>query len=99
MLRSDLFKIYRIYLNFDLGRIAVFSFRLIHKLPRLVICLIGCKLLVIMINPVKPIRLNHKLNFVQIHTFVGLYIVTRHASALDLAVPVAHRHRQLIADP
>ena len=45
-LRSDLFKIYQIYLNFDLGRIAVFSFRFIHKLPGLVICLIGCKLLV-----------------------------------------------------
>ena len=29
---SDLFKIYRIYLSFDLGRIAVFSSRFIHNL-------------------------------------------------------------------
>ena len=40
-LRSNLFKIYRIYLSFDLGRIAVFLFRSIHKLSGLVICLIG----------------------------------------------------------
>ena len=39
-----------------------------------------------MINLVKSIRLNHKFSFVQIHTFVGLYIITRHVSALDIAV-------------
>ena len=42
--------------------------------------------LFITINLVKPIRLNYKLSFVQIYTFVSLYIVTRHVSALDLAV-------------
>ena len=52
-LRSDLFKIYRIYLRFDLRRIAVFSFRSIHKLPGLVIYLIGCKLLVYHDKPCK----------------------------------------------
>ena len=32
LLRSDLFKSYRIHLGFDFGRIAVFSSRFIHKL-------------------------------------------------------------------
>ena len=85
-LRSDLFKIYRIYLNFDLGRIAVFSFRLIHQIPGLVICLIGCKLPVYHDKLCKADEIGYKLSFVQIHTFVGLYIITRQASALDLAV-------------
>ena len=52
-LRSDLFKIYQIYLSFDLERIAVFSFRSIHNLSGLAICLIGCKLLVYHDKPSK----------------------------------------------
>ena len=40
LLRSDLFKSYRIHLSFDLWRIAVFSSRFIHNLPGLAICLI-----------------------------------------------------------
>ena len=39
-----------------------------------------------MINLVKRIRLNYKLSFVQIHIFVGLYIVTWHVSVLNLVV-------------
>ena len=91
-LRSDLFKIYQIYLSFDLGR------RFIHKLPGLVIYLIGCKLLV---YHDKPCKAGCKLSFVQIHTFVGLYILAWHVSAQDLGVQlhlVAYRYRQLIAD-
>jgi len=38
-----------------------------------------------MINLVKPIRFDHMLSFVQIHIFVGLYTVTWHVLALDLA--------------
>ena len=105
-LRSDLFKIYQIYLSFDLGHIAVFSFRSIHKLPGLVICLISCKLLIYQDKLCKADLIGYKLSFVQIHTFVGLYIVIWHV-ALDLAVllhigigsfcrfPVDHYHYTL----
>src|SRR6185437_820112 len=85
-LRSDLFNIYRIYPSFDLGRIAVFSFRFIHKLPGLVICLIGCKLFVYHDKLVKPIRLIISLALSRsIHSWVCT-LLSSTCRLLDLAV-------------